>query len=67
LGSVNRNVVVLHKSLADAEDHGYMAGSEADRLLAVWELTKEAWAFFAQEDAERRLQRHVAVLSRREG
>jgi hypothetical protein len=66
LSSVNRNKVTLHKSFADADDHGFMPGSEADRLLAVWELTKEAWALFDKEDAEQRLQRDVVLICRLE-
>lgn len=65
--SVNRRQVVIHKSLAAADDGGYMPGTDAERLSAVWDLTRDAWAFFRKEDAERRLQRHVAVLARREG
>jgi hypothetical protein len=67
MSPVNRKQVVVHKSLADADDNGYMPGSEAERLAAVWELTCDVWSFFGKENAERRLQRHVAVLTRPEG
>jgi hypothetical protein len=67
MNPVNRKQVAVHKSFADADDSGYMPGSEAERLAAVWELTRDVWAFFGKENAERRLQRHVAVLTRREG
>ena len=67
MSSVDRRQVVIHRSLAAGDDGGYMPGSDAERLAAVWELTREAWAFFRKEDAERRLQRHVAVFARREG
>lgn len=64
--SVDRSQVALHRSVAEADDKGYMPGSPEDRILQVWELTREAWAFFRAGDAERRLQRDVAVLVRRE-
>ena len=62
--SVNRNVATLHRSAADADDGGYMPGTPADRILEVWELTREAWTFSRTSDAEQRLQRDVAVLVR---
>ena len=65
--SVNRREVAIHTSLASADDGGFMPGTEAERLAAVWELTREVWAFVEKQDAERRLQRHVSVLDRREG
>lgn len=65
--SLNRQHVTLHRSPAEADDGGYMAGTAEERILQVWELTREAWAFFRDTDAERRLQRHVAVLIRGEG
>lgn len=43
-----------------------MPGTPEERVLQVWELTREAWAFFSQGDAERGLQRDVAVLVRGE-
>ena len=66
MNSVDKSVVALHRSLADAEDNGYMPGAPEQRVLEVWELTKEAWAFFRQGDAEQGLQRDVAVLVRGE-
>ncbi len=41
-----------------------MPGTPAERLSQVWELAREAWAFFEGADAEQRLQRDVAVLIR---
>jgi hypothetical protein len=64
--SVDRKRVVVHRSLAEAEDSGYMPGTPEQRILEVWELTKDAWTFFRQGDAEQRLQRDVAVLVRGE-
>lgn len=64
--SVDRTLVTLHRSPAEADDGGYMPGTAEDRILQVWELTREAWAFFRAGDAERRLQRDAAVLIRGE-
>jgi hypothetical protein len=67
--ALNRRQVALHRSHADADDGGYMPGTAAERLSEVWDLTQEVWLFFqgAQgTDAEPRLQRDVAVLTRRE-
>jgi hypothetical protein len=64
--SVDRKHVVLHRSLNEADDTGFMPGSPEQRILQVWELTREAWAFFRQGDAERRLQRDAAVFVRGE-
>lgn len=49
------------------EDSGYMEGTPAERVGAVWDITRSVWAFVPNQDAERRLQRHLAVLTRREG
>jgi hypothetical protein len=66
MNSVDTTRVSLHRSLAEAEDNGFMPGSPEERVLQVWELTREAWEFFRQGDAEQRLQRDVAVLVRGE-
>ena len=65
--SLDRRQVSVYRSHAEADDGGYMPGTPAECLAQVWELTREAWAFFREADAERRLQRHVAVLIRGKG
>jgi hypothetical protein len=62
--SLNRRQVRVYRSNAEADDGGYMPGTHEQRLSQVWELTKDAWALFRGVDAERRLQRHAAVLVR---
>lgn len=59
---VDRNLVTLHRSVSDADDGGYMPGTPADRILQVWELTREAWALLGTGDADQPLQRDVAVV-----
>lgn len=49
----------------EADDDGYVEGDPATRLALVWPLTLDTWAFVDRTDAERRLQRNVAVLVRR--
>ena len=62
MSAVNRRQVSVHRSPAEADDGGYMPGTPEQRLLEVWELTRDVWAFCGDTNAERRLQRHVAVL-----
>jgi hypothetical protein len=64
--SVDRSQFAIYRSLAEAEASGYMPGTPEERILEVWELTREVWAFCGQGDAEQRLQRDVAVLVRGE-
>lgn len=65
--SLHRTQIARFKSHAEADDDGYLAGSAEERLSAVWEITRDVWAFFREADAERRLQRDVAVLTRGKG
>jgi len=62
MSSLNRNHVRIYRSLAEADDGGYMPGTPEERLSQVWDLTQEAWSFFQGAHAEPRLQRDVAVL-----
>ncbi len=64
---LDRNVIV-RKTFADLKkENGFMSGTMADRISAVWDITKNTWAFVPGGNAEQRLQRHVAVLVRRKG
>jgi hypothetical protein len=65
MSSLDRKHVRIYRSLTEADDGGYMAGSPEERLSEVWELTQEAWSFLQGTHAEQRLQRDVAVLIRR--
>ena len=64
MSSLDRKHVGIYRSLAEADDGGYMPGSPEERVSQVWELTKEAWSVFQGAHAESRLQRDVAVLIR---
>lgn len=50
----------------EADDDGYVEGDPATRIALVWPITRETWAFMKQTDAQRRLQRNVVRLVRRE-
>lgn len=43
----------------------FVPGTPASRISMVWPLTREVSSLSRRHDAERRLQRDVAVLSRR--
>lgn len=66
LSRLDRNFVRVYRSHATADDGGYMPGTAEERLSQVWDLTREVWFFCKGTDAEQRLQRDVAVLTRRE-
>lgn len=61
---LDRQQVRIYRSFDAAEDNGYMPGTPEERVLQVWELTREVWGLVPGGDAEQRLQRHVAVLIR---
>lgn len=42
-------------------------GTPAERIGLVWPLTREVASLSKRHNVERRLQRHVAGISRREG
>jgi hypothetical protein len=64
--NMNRKRTVLGK-MADHRNVDYVSGTPEDRILLVWPLTQEITSVSVKHDAERRLQRHVTRLVRREG
>jgi len=62
---------MIHKTsrrnLRDAHDEGYIDTDPADLMGIMWQMTEDTWAFYRKGDAERRLQRHIEVLTRRKG
>ena len=63
---MNRNRVrrlALHEDI----DDGYVQADMSELISVMWEITKDAWSFVREEDAERRLQRDVAVFVGRKG
>ena len=63
---MNRKQTAIRK-MTEVRNDNYIAGTPEERILLVWPLTKEIASLSAKHDAERRLQRHVTVLVRREG
>jgi len=57
-----RNIVKLKRM--DKTDDSFMDASPAERVSAVWEITRELWSLRAKERAEQRLQRNAANLVR---
>ena len=53
-------------SMMDNRDDAYVPGTPEYRLGLVWALTREITSLSVKHDAERRLQRHVTRLVRRE-
>jgi len=51
--------------ISDIDNDDFVPGTPASRISLVWPLTVEAVSLSKDHDAERRLQRHVTVLSRR--
>ena len=63
---MDRKHTAIHR-MTDNRNVDYVAGSAEDRILLVWPLTKEIASLSIKHDVERRLQRHVTRLDRREG
>lgn len=53
--------------IEEDQDDGYVEADKADLISMVWDITKDAWVFVRGANAERRLQRDVGNLIRREG
>ena len=63
---MNRNCTAIYR-ITDHRNDEYVPGTPEDRLKLVWPLTREVASLSVKHDAERRLQRHVTRLVRREG
>jgi len=64
--SMNRKLTCVGR-MTDQRNDDFVPGSIAGRIGMVWPLTLEVTSLSRYHDAERRLQRNVAVLSRRKG
>ena len=53
--------------MTDRRNDDVVPGTPEDRIGLVWPLTQEISSLSKKHDAERRLQRHVTSLIRREG
>ena len=52
--------------MADHRNDDYVPGTPEERIHLVWPLTQKIASLSLKYDVERRLQRHVACLVRRE-
>lgn len=55
------------KRQSERRNEDYVEGTPEERVGLVWELTKEAASLSGKYDVERRLQRHVTRVIRRQG
>ncbi len=63
---MKRDHTALYR-MSESRNDDFVPGTPADRIKLVWTLTKEITSLSKKHDAERRLQRHVTRLIRREG
>lgn len=64
--NMNRKHTAIYR-MSDRRNDDIVPGTPADRIRLVWPLTREIASLSKKHDAERRLQRHVTRLGRREG
>lgn len=62
---MNRNLTSIHQ-MSDQLKDDYVPGTPLDRIMLVWNLTREITSLSKYHNAERRLERHVTRLIRRE-
>ena len=63
-----QRVVIRTRTAAEPDHEEDLKGMSADQLLGMmWQLALNAWSFRMNFNAQPRLQRHVVVLTRREG
>ncbi len=63
---MNRKHTAIYR-MSDGQNDDFVPGKPADRIKLVWILTRENTSLSKKHDVERRLQRHVTRLVRREG
>jgi len=63
---MNRKHTAIYR-MSDRRNDDPVPGTPEDRISLVWPLTREIASLSKKHDAERRLQRHVTRLDRREG
>ena len=63
---MNRRHTVLRR-MTERWNDDYVPGTPEERIGLVWSLTREIASLSVKHDVERRLQRHVTRLVRREG
>jgi hypothetical protein len=64
--SMNRSHTILRR-MTDRWNDDRIPGTPEECIGLVWPLTREIASLSAKHDVERRLQRHITRLVRREG
>ena len=57
----------VKRRMSDSRRDDFTPGTPAERIGRIWPLTREVASLSKRHDVERRLQRHVTCLGRREG
>ncbi len=60
-----KRTIVKKIDMENDTDVGFVKGTPEERFLMVWELTKDAWSFVKDFDAEQRLQRNITNIIRK--
>ena len=60
---MNRKLV-KKRTMHEENDDGFVQAEKSELISMMWEITKDNWAFVRGRNAERRLQRDVAILIR---
>lgn len=64
------NRIIIRKTRVNspdaADDDGFVNGDPSSLFSIMWDITKDAWAFRGEKNAEQRLQRHITNFYRRE-
>lgn len=63
---MNRKHTAIYR-ISDRRNDDFIPGTPEDRISLVWPLTREITSLSEKHNAERRLQRHITCLVRREG
>lgn len=63
---MKRTEIIFKKKSLKEDSNPLIIDKQPSELISmVWEITKDNWAFMGNEDAERRLQRHVTTFIKR--
>jgi hypothetical protein len=63
---MNMNRKLVKKIIMGEEvDDGQVQAEKNELISMIWEITKDNWSFVREQDVKRRLQRNVAIITRR--
>ncbi|MDY6968921.1 MAG: hypothetical protein SVR08_09765 [Spirochaetota bacterium] len=61
---MNRQIVKRLKTDEEIDD-GFVQADMTELISMIWEITKDAWSFVRGQDVKQRLQRDVAIITRK--